>query len=457
MGLPPLEVRFQEGLRQLLPHDGPSRLVVAYSGGLDSTVLLHLLRFTAPPEIGLVAAHFDHRMRDDSADDAAWVAKLCNAWRVDFELGVADRRLSGEADARAARYAFLRGVAEKRGCDAIATAHHADDQAETVLFRILRGTGLHGLAGIPAKSASGLIRPLLPFWRNELREYARAHDLEWRTDSSNATLGPVRNRLRLLVIPEIESRVAPEARRRLVELAGLAAEAEGALKSAVEWAEQECARREGDASLLSRTRLRQYDPAIQSRVLRSVATRHGIDLSRAGTRSALEFITSAHSGRELQLPGGGRVRIEFDEARITGSSASIEAEDVTFSIPAIDRGTELSAHLRLGGRRYRVELRHASESTAEPEEEAIWREHIPTSELRFPLQLRGRLPGDRVQTSAGTKSLKKLMIERRVPLTERKTRPVLVDAAGRVVWVAGIERSPAQRSEPALIFSIHEA
>src|SRR5690606_29170549 len=125
-------------------------LLVAFSGGLDSTVLLHLLRFSWPGS-ALTAAHFDHRMRDGSAEDAVWAARQCASWGVDFELGVADRELRSEADARTARYTFLRALAVDRTA-AIVTGHHADDQAETVLFRILRGTGIHGLSGIPART-----------------------------------------------------------------------------------------------------------------------------------------------------------------------------------------------------------------------------------------------------------------------------------------------------------------
>src|SRR5690606_2706850 len=144
------EERFAENLRSLVPVGDRGVLVVAFSGGVDSTVLLHLLR-SARPAFELVAAHFDHRMREESAEDAAWAARLCAEWNVDFELGVAGGPLRGEDAARRARYGFLREVAARRGTG-IATAHHADDQAETVLFRILRGTGMRGLAGIPSRS-----------------------------------------------------------------------------------------------------------------------------------------------------------------------------------------------------------------------------------------------------------------------------------------------------------------
>lgn len=450
---PSLEDRFLDNLRRLLPDGGAASLVVAFSGGLDSTVLLHLMR-SARPGSGLVAAHFDHRMRDASAEDAAWAARQCADWNVDFESGVAERPLRGEAAARTARYTFLREVAARHGAW-LATAHHADDQAETVLFRVLRGTGLHGLAGIRDRSTSGLVRPLLPFWREELEEYARLNELEWRTDATNVTLGPVRNRLRLRILPEIEASISSRARRNLVALAELAQESEQALAAAVAWAEMACVRTVGDASLLSRERLVQYDPALRARVVRKVLSTHGIDLSRAGTRTALEFITGAHSGRELRLPRGGRIRIEFDDARIELVPPT-NPEDVPLTITEIEAGNGLSAAMRLGGRRFRVDLRHASEEAADSEGDAIWSERIPIAGLRFPLRLRGRRPGDSVHTAAGTKSIKKLMIERRVPLSERGSRPLLADAAGRILWVAGVTGGRTSTGASALDISIYD-
>src|SRR5690606_16771359 len=119
--------------------------------------------------------------RDGSAGDALWARGLCAAWEVPLDVERLASTPRGEAEARAARYEFLRRVAEARGADLVATAHHADDQAETVLFRAVRGTGLKGLAGI-APLGNGLVRPLLPLWRRDIERYARERGLAWRTD-----------------------------------------------------------------------------------------------------------------------------------------------------------------------------------------------------------------------------------------------------------------------------------
>src|SRR5215213_7551113 len=243
-----------------------AHLLAAVSGGADSVVLLHLLRF----ELGaaVTAAHFDHTMRPGSAADAAWVKGLCAAWGVPLVGVRAERPPRSEAEAREARYAFLEEARERAGAEWIATAHHADDQAETVLFRVLRGTGVAGLAGIPEiDQAAGIVRPLLPFWRAELRRYARAHRLRWREDATNLVADPARNRIRLELLPRIEKTVAPGARRALVRLAALAREEEGAWERLLEAEMDALAREEDGAVLLVRERLAGYDSPVAARLL----------------------------------------------------------------------------------------------------------------------------------------------------------------------------------------------
>ncbi|HEU0013426.1 MAG TPA: tRNA lysidine(34) synthetase TilS, partial [Longimicrobium sp.] len=221
--------RFRQNLEALGLTGTDARVLVAVSGGCDSVALLHLLRFGAGPGgPRMLAAHFDHAMRPGSDADARWVAGLCRGWEVPLHAARAETAPATEAEAREARYAFLLRAKEAAGATHVATAHHADDQAETVLFRVLRGTGVAGLAGIPARDGRGIVRPLLPFWRNEVRAYARIHRLRWRTDPTNALLDPARNRIRHELLPLAEAHVAAGARRSLVRLAALAAEEEQA-------------------------------------------------------------------------------------------------------------------------------------------------------------------------------------------------------------------------------------
>lgn len=455
--LPPLDQRFLENLRSLGVGERPVHLLVALSGGRDSVTLLFLLRFCVPSlPITLSAAHLDHAMRADSAADADWVRGLCTAWGVPL---VGERLAAppgSEAEARRARYEFLRRAGAAQGAQMIVTAHHADDQAETVLFRALRGSGLAGLRGIRAVRGS-LLRPLLPFWRREIQAFARQRGLRWREDATNLRLDPARNRLRNQVIPLLEREVAPGARRNLLSLAEIAAEAEEALARSAGRAARRLVRPREGGFLLARAELRVYDSATGSRVLRYVLRRFGVVLSRTGTRRALAFITGAASGREMQLPGGIRVRTEFDSAWIGRDAEPPTDQALSIAAPAFDgagRGLVV-----LAGARYRIEHRVVTW----PEGAGMatdFEAALPLASLRFPLLLRGWQPGDRMRTSGGSKSLKKLFVEHRVPRSLRSRLPVLLDETGWVLWVGGVPRrpipSPAANEETFILTALHD-
>ncbi|NNM33403.1 MAG: tRNA lysidine(34) synthetase TilS, partial [Gemmatimonadetes bacterium] len=148
-------------------------IVVAVSGGLDSMCLLHLLRFYSSIGTGRIhVAHFDHRMRPESGEDARWLAGVTRAWELPIHRGEATVSLTTEAKAREARYAFLAEVKASVSAGAVLTGHTADDQAETVLFRAVRGSGPDGLVGIRPAREDGVERPLLRVWRTDIETYA---------------------------------------------------------------------------------------------------------------------------------------------------------------------------------------------------------------------------------------------------------------------------------------------
>ncbi|HEY7624124.1 MAG TPA: tRNA lysidine(34) synthetase TilS, partial [Candidatus Limnocylindria bacterium] len=202
----------------------PGPLVVAVSGGADSTALLLLLADLAP-ELGLVlhVAHFDHRTRPkQSAADADFVATLANSVGAPIRIGRAARAPKSEDEARRARYEFLRRAATEIGATAIATGHTRDDQAETVLLHLVRGAGLGGLAGIrPLRD--GLARPLLAIARRETVAVCRAARVKPRTDPTNRALRFARNRVRLKVLPEL-AKINPRVVEAIARLADAAAE-----------------------------------------------------------------------------------------------------------------------------------------------------------------------------------------------------------------------------------------
>jgi tRNA(Ile)-lysidine synthase len=438
---------FAERVRRSLDGLGVrgAHVLVAASGGCDSVSLLHLLRFAADDAgMRVSAAHFDHAMRPGSDRDAAWVRGLCRAWGVELAEARADVAPRSEEEARDARYAFLREAQARCGAPFLATAHHADDQAETVLFRVLRGTGLTGLAGIPPRDASGLVRPLLPFRRAEIRAYARENGLRWLADPSNAVPDPARNRIRLELLPYVERHLAPGARRSLARLAQLAAENEAAWDAVLRPLLAETLREEEGALVLVRERLTAYDRTLRVRVLRAALRRLGVTPDRTGTRLAIQFISDAPSGRVLTLPGGVRITTEFGTARVERVAAdAVETPpDAPLVIPREGAG---EGRFVVGGRPGTARWTCGPAEEADGAGETV---RIALERARFPLTLRGRIPGDRIRTRAGTRPLKKVLGEARVPLRARRALPVLADADGAVLWVAGVAQADGYAPRP---------
>lgn len=179
------------------------RYLLAVSGGLDSIVLLHLFRGLLPPS-QIVVAHYDHGVRPESQADAAWVAALCDRLEVENLCVVREGGPTDEASLRNDRLAFLETARSQYGCDFIVTAHHADDQLETLLMRLIRGTGLEGLGGI-APRRGFYLRPLLNVTRAALQNYSAEHRLEYREDSTNAEPRFFRNRVRHELVPVLKT------------------------------------------------------------------------------------------------------------------------------------------------------------------------------------------------------------------------------------------------------------
>ncbi len=207
-----------------------SRLVVAVSGGADSVALLHALHACSGRQrLSLHVAHLDHALRPESPEDAAFVRALAGRWRLPVTIArwpVAERcereGWSLEDGARRLRYQFLQEVAKAHSAGVIALAHTADDQAETVLMRLVRGTGLLGLSAIPAKrrlQEVWLVRPLLGVWRYQLLAYLDNAGLVYREDASNRDLSFLRNRVRHELLPLLERACNPNIKAALTQLA----------------------------------------------------------------------------------------------------------------------------------------------------------------------------------------------------------------------------------------------
>lgn len=328
-----------ESARRLIPHR--AGVVCAVSGGADSVAMLHgLVRVSEIHDCGwrLVVAHLDHQLRPTSADDAEFVGRLADELKVPFVQESLDVRGAAETTgqsietaARELRYSFLRRVAESQSASIVSVAHHADDQAETVLHRILRGAGLAGLGGMPKQRALGdgvtLVRPMLGFWKRDVVAYCEAAGLAFREDATNHDPeAATRNRIRHVLIPLIEGAINPQVGKALVQLAEQAARAQEVIRSEAADALEDCATRsiEGEWAL-DVTSLSNLPRAVRTEVLRLAIERSGAAMQSIGferIEAAADLIDGDGKSRRVEMAGGvtierrgGKLVLHVGEAR----------------------------------------------------------------------------------------------------------------------------------------------
>ncbi|MDT8435927.1 MAG: tRNA lysidine(34) synthetase TilS [Gemmatimonadota bacterium] len=416
-------------------------MLVAFSGGPDSTALLLLLaELRAERRLTLHAAHFDHRLRDGSSDVARRCAATAARLGVPCRLGAPARPLRrSQAAFRDARLAFLRREARVAGADRIALGHQADDQAETVLFRVLRGTGLRGLAGIPWRRGP-FVRPLLGIRRSELAGFVASRGVMAEADPANEDLRWTRTRMRRVL-----GRLSADGTDVVGDLCRLADEARRVdrfLDARAAVLLRRAARESASAGSvrLDRDILGEAPRELRARALRRLARASGIDLTRGGTRAGEEFIRRGPSGGTVDVGGGLWLERSFDEIVLRGPTGP--AGDPVRRMPGAGAGDAL----RMAGVRGRgaaragdrvARIRWSGEAPAGTGG-AVARVALRVPRGHFPLSLGPWLPGQRIRTTAGTRKLKKTFGESRVPREDRRRRFVLADRAGRVLWVEGV-------------------
>jgi len=428
-------------------------IVVAVSGGPDSIALLHLLRRIAPDDgLRLVAGHVNHGFRGEESDrEAELVQALCRKLDVPCEVAVIDvpgyiaaTGLNAQAAAREKRYAFLHEIASRYDAKRIALAHHADDQAETVLMRIVRGTGPSGLAGIPVRRTeknTELIRPLLRINKMDLVNYCLRHALPYATDSSNASRKYARNRIRLDAMPFLRqyNDQLPQALNRLAELS----------REEDDYLEQETAGwfaklaqpdPSGVGFVLERGAFVQIHVALQRRLIKLILNylspeNDSIDFGT--TETVREAMVQEHPAT-LSLDVEKRVRFvrEYDRLRFVGSAAeAVSPYCYTLDGPGTktvqEAGVVVTCSIEDIGRM-------SSEQQAHPSEAVFDADALP-----FPLTIRNRRDGDRMKIAGlnGTKKVKDIFIDDKIPPSRRDKIAIVLDAEHNIVWIPGVRRS----------------
>lgn len=449
-------------------------VVVGVSGGADSLCLLHLLcRAADTLTITLFVATLDHGLRGQiGAEDAAFVEQIAQAWglpvrreRQDVIALAREHGLGIEDAARRARYTFLAQVAQDTGAAVIAVAHNADDQAETVLMRVIRGSGLAGLRGmlplsplsadhllpgVPPVEGLLLARPLLDVPRADIDAYCAAHDLHPRQDATNEARTYLRNRVRHDLLPQIVA-LNPGVRAALGRMARLLAADYAQLQAAVAMAFDALLLEQTPGGLrLDRERFCTLSLSLRRGVIREAARRLRPDLrevSFATVEQAVQVATSGKAGGAAVLPGGMTLRVE-------GGALVLARPDAVLPVPNLPRlpiGAELAVSVPGVVSPADSNWVFCTRWLAPGENPADFYGRFLTAVLAVPegasLALRTRRRGDRFapQGMGGhTQKLSDLLINTRVPAAERDTLPLLTvnGAIGWVAWRAGRVAEP---------------
>jgi tRNA(Ile)-lysidine synthase len=418
-----------------------ARLVIAVSGGADSTALLNAL-VRIHRRDGLLAAHLNHLLRGEESDEdekfviglAARLKLDCVIERIDVAGEARARRANLEAIARRLRYDFLRRVAESRKCEAVLTAHTQDDQVETIVMRLLRGAGPDGLRGIhQVRRITGtvrLIRPMLDITRDEVIEHCRQHDIAFRTDSSNLLASLTRNRVRHELLPLLRS-----FNRRFNETIARTAELLTDDQDILRHLSSELYAVVRHGSELDIGPLREAHPAIRRCILRMWLSdvRGGLQRIELSHLKALEdLIIRNQSGQSVDLPAGWIARREFNHITLT------RREEI-FSHPLKPLRLVEGNVVNFGRFRFSIQRNLPPQGARQEEQKENIGHYIALlreCEDLDGLILRTRNYGDAyLPEGRGHKiKLKTLMIKRKIPLSERDDYPVLVTAEGQIVW-----------------------
>ena len=393
-------------------------VICAVSGGADSVAMLFAL-YLLREKLGITleAAHFNHNLRgEESLRDETFVRELCARYEIPLHVASGEIRPGKkglEAAARDARYAFLESLPGK-----IATAHTADDNAETILMHLVRGTGLKGLGGI-APQRGKLIRPMLGITRREVEDFLAEWHLPHVEDSTNETDAFLRNRLRHHVMPLLAAE-NPRIAENLSQMALRLREDEA------------CLSRQSRYETLPKVEtLRTLPSAVRSRMLERFLKENGVrEPEDVHIAQAEALVFSESPSATAAFPGG--VTLSRQYGHLTANPTGEAFTPVTLNCP----GSAKVAGIRI---------------TCEPAGELAQSENLLTVCPSGKISIRPRQTGDKIRLSGGSKSLKKLFIDRKIPAADRERIPVACDETGILgVYSIGVNLDRAAQTLPAV-------
>lgn len=434
-------------------------VIAGVSGGADSVCLLWALRaYQKETPFALTAVHVEHGLRgEESLADAEFTERLCRELGVECRVVPAqvkrlaqERGLSLEEAGRAERYRIFEEVRLACGADRIAVAHNQNDQAETVLWNLARGSGLEGLSGMrPVRGR--IIRPLLFTGRPQIEAILREAGLGWRTDRTNLETDYTRNRIRLSVLPLMERELNAQAQAHIAEAAQKLEQVRAYLEGVTDRAARACIFWEDGDVCLQLPQLRQEEALIRTEVLKRAAGLCAGSLRDLGSvhLQALSALTEMDCGKEISLPGRVRAVRESDRIRFTRAQESAAQPVLEISGPGV---------YQAGDCRIRVELTEFDPALL-PEimQEKKYTKWFSYDTIKGNIQFRTRKTGDYlvVNRQGGRKKLKDYLIDCKVPRARRDALGLFADGP-HVLWIPGYRISEAAKvtEETKLVMKI---
>ncbi|WP_243292561.1 tRNA lysidine(34) synthetase TilS [Bacillus sp. FJAT-47783] len=431
--------------RQLIEHH--STVVVGVSGGPDSLALLHILyclRHTF--SLHLVAAHVDHMFRGrQSEEEMDDVKKFCQSLgircvtkQIDVKAYAKKERLNKQAAARECRYAFFKEVMEEYDADVLALGHHGDDQVETILMKLVRGTVGKGLIGISKKRKFGrgyLVRPLLSVTKKEILTYCEKHGINPRFDPSNEQDMYTRNRFRKYILPFLKKE-NPQVHQHFQYFSEILEEDEQFLEElAIEKMNKVMERKTNFEVIMKVSEFKKLPPPLQRRVIHLILNylskgHHSPAFSAIHIESIKGMMYQPHPSSTMDFPLGFKAIKSYDKFTITNKPPK--------PIP-------YEFHLKIPGE---ITLPNGKKIICETFEGVpTYKDHhtffLPLHLLNEPLTVRSRRAGDKIHVKGmnGSKKVKDIYIDKKVPKDEREVWPIIEDGKGNIIWIPLLKKS----------------
>ncbi len=439
------------------------RVLVAVSGGPDSVALLYaLLEIKNEFNLDICVAHLNHKLRGrESDEDQKFVKHLAQkldlkffSKSIDVKKEARKTKLSLEEAARLVRYQYLENLADKIKADKIAIGHQADDQAETFLMRLLRGAGGVGLSGIPPKRGK-IIRPLIEIKREEIEKFLKEKRQSYRTDSSNLLPNYFRNKIRLLLLPQIKKNFSP----RIVDILIRTSDIISLQQQYIEKKCEEILRLicktkkmvrlpsaplrtsrlpQKDKIVLDLKKFINYDISLKREMIRLCVkelNRDSTDLSFDSIERALDLIQRKKSGRKVKLTGNMWAEVSGENLAIYIEKKKQHAYPIKGCIRISLPGEK---YLRNLGMRIKSEIFSRSSLPEEIKSKGEEVAFLDWEKLKEPFSLRSRRPKDKFRPLGmqGTKSVADFLIDRKVPRYERD-EVMLLTTRGKIAWIVG--------------------